>query len=305
LRKDKKYSGVIVPMVTPLTDDFHIDEAAVEKIAINLISNRTAPFILGTTGEASSMPAGLKIELAGSLVKTVNGRSNIYAGISGNSFPGSVEEGKRYTDMGVDALVCHPPSYYPMDPSDMKRYFEALAEELPVPLILYNMPATTGLSIPIDTVELLSKHPNIAGIKDSERNISRLDQSIKMWSEREDFSFFIGWAAQSLYGLQSGADGIVPSTGNFLPGLYRGLYDAVMGGEIEIASALQERTNHYSALYQQGRKLNRSLPALKLIMSALGLCGPVVMPPLYGMKEDESNQFLRDIRTDLEKISIT
>lgn len=302
MKKAKKYSGVVVPMVTPLTGDLKIDERGVEIIAGNLISNGTTPFVLGTTGESSSMPANLKEQLVRCMVRTAGSKSMIYAGISGNSWQGSVEEGKKYADLGADALVCHLPSYYPVEPSDMLRYFGSLADELPIPLILYNMPATTGISIPLDVAEELSLHPNIAGMKDSERDIGRMDQSIGRWADREDFSFLIGWAAQSAYGLQKGADGIVPSTGNFLPGLYRALYDAVLDNDMEEALELQERTNYYSALYQQGRTLNKSLPALKLILSSLGQCGPQVLPPLYRMEDDEEIRFLNLIREDLEKI---
>jgi dihydrodipicolinate synthase/N-acetylneuraminate lyase len=154
-------------------------------------------------------------------------------------------------------------------------------------------------------VDELSYHPNIFGLKDSERNIERLDESIRLWGEREDFDFLIGWAPMAAYGLQKGADGIVPSTGNISPELYVRLIQAVEHGEMDAAFALQEVTDRISALYQKERSLSQSIPALKTLMNWKGLCSGEVLPPMNNMSNLEKESYLAEVTPELEKLLST
>lgn len=285
-----KYKGVIVPMITPLNEDLSIDLGAVEKILNTFIEAHVAPFLLGTTGESVSMSYIHKEILVKKVTSFSNKRVMVFAGISGNCLQESIDNAKKYADMGVDALVAHLPFYYPLAPGQMIKYYEELADHAPCPLFLYNNPITTKLSIPLEVIEQLSYHPNIAGLKDSERGIERLDQSIELWNDRKDFAHLVGWAAQSAYALGKGSDGIVPSTGNLIPGLYQELYQAAIRGDSHRANELQEETDRISEWYQKNRDLSRSIPALKTIMSFHGLCAPYVMPPLYMPDEKEQNR---------------
>ncbi|MBN2698263.1 MAG: dihydrodipicolinate synthase family protein [Bacteroidales bacterium] len=302
MKQTKKYEGVIVPMITPLTSDYLIDEHAVENLLGRFFETGITPFILGTTGEAPSMSPELRRAMVKMVLRVAGDRHTVFAGISGNAFSHSAEEASLFADWGIRAVVSHLPWYYPIEPDHMLRYFEKLADLSHCPLILYNMPATTGLSIPVEIVETLSHHPNIIGIKDSERDMERLDRSLSLWSGRADFSFYVGWAAQSVYGLRRGAAGIVPSTANVTPGLYKELADAVGQGHSEEAEALQKRTDYYSSLYQKGRKLNQSLPALKLMLSGLGVCEPHVLPPLYREPAEKERAYLDAVLPELEKL---
>jgi len=169
----------------------------------------------------------------------------------------------------------------------MLRYYEELANNITCPLILYNNPITTKYSIPLEVIATLSFHHNIVGVKDSERGMDRLDESIKLWKDRADFSYFVGWAAQSANGLKKGADGIVPSTGNLTPMLYGQLYSAVKSGDFAKADALQDKANEISEIYQKDKNLSQSIPALKIMMSAVDLCEPYVLPPMYNLDETE------------------
>ncbi len=299
---EQTYSGVIVPMVSPFKDDCSVDTDAVKKLAEHLVSNRTIPFALGTTGEGSSMSEEQKRTLVETLVKAVKGRSPVFAGISSNSLEVSVELAKIFADKGADAVVATTPHYYPLEHEYMLRYFEELAERIPLPLILYNMPLTTGVSIPLEIADKLSRHPNIAGIKDSERDAERLDRSLECWASRRDFAFLPGWAPMSVYALKRGADGIVPSTANLVPELYHQMYTSVMEGDIKKAKALQDSTDYISLLYQKDRRLNLSLPALKVLLSIHGLCQPYVLPPLYRMDTEEENRYRMEMEEELKNL---
>jgi dihydrodipicolinate synthase/N-acetylneuraminate lyase len=291
-------------MVSPVKGDGRIDDASVKKLVEHLVSNRTLPFILGTTGEAASFSPGQMLGLVRSVVGFVAGRAPVLAGISSNSMELSVDLAKRFADEGVEAAVATLPSYYPIEGEQMYRYFEKLASSIPVPLMIYNMPATTGTSIPPEVADRLSRHPNVAGIKDSERDPERLDHCLELWSGRDDFSFLLGWAAMSVHALSRGADGIVPSTANLVPGIYRRLYEAVREDRTREAEKLQEQTESISMLYQRNRKLNRSIPALKALLSLRQLCGPDVLPPLFRLDAGEEKEFLEEMKVELERLGV-
>jgi dihydrodipicolinate synthase/N-acetylneuraminate lyase len=292
MKPEKKYSGVVIPAVTPFTADHHLDHNAVEKIFSNFRNNQVAPFILGTTGEASSLPFSMKkelLELAGKLKKNDN---VLYAGISSNVFVESVALAKLAFDNGTDVVVATLPSYYALTETEMICYFEELAEALAGPLIIYNIPATTHMSIPLEVIGRLSHHPNIVGTKDSERSEERLKESVQLWSGRTDFSHFLGWAARSSEAILTGSDGLVPSTGNICPSLYADLYQAAKEGNSEEALQFQQASDAWGNLYQQGRTLGQSLYALKFVMKQLHLCEPYVMPPLQALTAKEEEDLL-------------
>ncbi|HLW05990.1 MAG TPA: dihydrodipicolinate synthase family protein [Marinilabiliaceae bacterium] len=299
-----KYNGVIVPMVTPVLSSGEIDEIAVKTIIDSFIQAGVVPFILGSTGEASSLSSQQKKKMVAVSVKFLRGRSLLYVGISGNCLSETIEEGNVYADMGADVLVSTPPSYYPMTGYQMINYFNVLADALLKPLIIYNMPSMTKHNIPISVVEELSQHKNIVGLKDSERDEDRLMLLVEKLKERTDFVYLLGWAALSVKALTHGASGIVPSTANLTPELYRELFDFTKSNNLRNAERLQHTTNYISGLYQNGRVLSESIPALKALMSLKGLCGLDVIPPMYRMKPKEEDEYLKQMRVKLKQTNV-
>ncbi len=294
----------IVPMVSPFNSDFTIDVTAVERMGDFFIKAGVSVFVLGTTGEGESMSGEQREALLRSVVKTVKHRSEIYAGLSGNSLSESVKDAMKYTDLGADFLVARIPSYYPLDENQMLHYFEKLAGAVTIPLFLYNIPVTTYHSIPLNIINQLSHHPNIHGLKDSEKNADRLDEALRLWGQRDDFDYLVGWAAMSSYGLSGGAGGIVPSTGNICPGLYVQMIDAVREGDSAKVAELQKKTDRISALYQKGRNLSQSIAALKILMKRKGLCNSAVLPPLTTLTEEEEKIFFGEIENDLDYLNM-
>lgn len=278
--KNKKYTGIIVPAVTPLTADYQLDAAAVEKIFSNFYTYNISPFILGTTGESASLSTQVKNDYLTAAAKNKKAGSVLYAGISSNVFTESVEFAKRCADYAVDAVAATLPTYYALTESQMKKYFEQLADANPLPLIIYNIPATTHMSIPLALIDELSHHPNIVATKDSERSEERLLQSLALWKDRTDFGHFLGWAAKSAEALIGGSDGLIPSTGNLHPEIYYKMLNAVNENDYTTAFAMQQLSDEYGNLYQAGKTLGESLLALKILMKEKGLCEAVVMPPL-------------------------
>ncbi len=293
MKIQKKYKGTIVPVITPLTARHQLDEGAVERIFANLEKNQALPFILGTTGESASISADIKHAYIKKAAATRNPASHLYVGISSNVFSVSVELAKRAFDAGADAVAATLPTYYHLSEEQMKTYFIQLADAIKGPLIIYNIPATTHMSIPLELIDELSHHEHIVGTKDSERSESRLDRSLQLWSGRADFSHFLGWAARSAQALFNGGDGLIPSTGNLAPEIYCEMVKAVNSGDTEKADHFQHLSDAVGNLYQSGRTLGESLAALKTLMHDQGLCEHHMMPPLTAMHEqDEKNIIL-------------
>lgn len=300
----KKYSGVVVPMVTPFTDKEEIDSSSIVRICQNFADNGVSPLLLGTTGESTSLSAEDSELIVKTAVKTINTKVLIYAGLSGNSVKQNIKSANRYAGLGADVIVSILPNYYPLTPQQMNDYYIRIADTTSCPVMIYNIPATTNMSIPLDVVDRLSGHPNICGFKDSERDEQRMEKCINMFSGREDFSYFVGCAKFSAISLRKGADGIIPSTGNFTPGMFKHLYDLSLAKKWDEAEKIQNETDEIAKIYQGGRTLGQSLPALKTMMSVLGLCSPYTIMPLTTPSLEEQDDIIAATKEILKKYAV-
>jgi dihydrodipicolinate synthase/N-acetylneuraminate lyase len=301
MKVKKKYNGLVVPSITPLTENHKLDHKAVEKIFDSFFNFGGVPFILGTTGEASSLPVDVKKDFIKLAAKLKQPGKMLYAGISSNCVAESIEMAKLCADEGVDAVVAHLPAYFNLTEHEIKNYFEILADVIPLPLIIYNIPSTTHISIPLKLIDELSYHNNIVGTKDSERSEERLNQSLDLWAKRSDFSHFLGWAAQSAHALINGCDGLVPSTGNLCPDIYQEMIGAVERDDNQTAFMLQAHSDLLGNLYQSKRLLGGSLAALKSLMQSAGLCQPYMMPPLERVSQLDAAELQRTLHNIIAK----
>ena len=282
----KRYAGVVVPMATPVKNG-SVDLEATATIIRSFIEAGVDTLVMGTTGEGNSVPQKEGIEMVRKAVETAQGRITIYAGVTGMCLKEQIAQIEGFKEAGADVAVAVLPAYYALEEEQMVAYYTALADASPLPLMLYNILATTHLSIPVEAVRKLAAHPNIVGLKDSERDLERMEQCIAVAKSREDFTYFCGWAAQSAHSLELGADGIVPSTGNFVPKHFQALYEAAVAGNMAEANRLQELTDRMAKVYQAGRPLGKQLAALKCIMAREGLCGKEMFAPLTMLSDEE------------------
>jgi 4-hydroxy-tetrahydrodipicolinate synthase len=268
-------------MVTPFTPAGGIDEAAIGRIVEHLVAARLAGvFPLGTTGESMSIHPDEKRRVVAATVKHTNGRATVYAGISSNCFRESVDAANDFKDLGVAAVVAHMPSYYPLNDDEIESYFLRLADSVPLPLVLYNIPVTTHHSIALDSVEKLRKHQNIVAIKDSAGDRHRLSELLHRCGGRGGFPVLVGSSANFMHGLKHGAVGLVPSGGHIVGAQYQAMFEAGMASRWDEVERLQHETDAACAAYLKGKSLGQGLAALKAIMEQRGLCGRTMLPPL-------------------------
>jgi 4-hydroxy-tetrahydrodipicolinate synthase len=274
---------VIVPLVTPVTPAGRLDEPAAARLVDHLAGHGCGMLVLGTTGEVASLPASLRRRYVEIAVQTAAKRTPIFAGVVHNCLADSIEAARDYLKLGADAVVGLLPSYYELGPAEMQAWFEQLAAGVPGPLLIYNMPATTGMSIPLDVLEALSHRPNITGLKDSEGTAGRPELVAQRLGGRKDFSLFMGVAALAVPALRLGFDGLVPSSGNLYPERWSELYTAARAGDWARAEKLQQQLDAVGAVFQRNRALGASLAALKAGLGTRKLCGPAMHPPLRAL----------------------
>ena len=296
MKNTSNYKGVVVPMVTPVTKEGEIDVPAVARIVESFAQSGVAPLLMGTTGEGNSVSAVQGLQLVEAAVKAARGRILVYAGLTGTCFSEQLKAAAAYTRAGADVIVATLPSYYALTDEQMYNYYKTLADSIEGPLMLYNIKSTTHMSIPVDVIRRLAEHPNIVGLKDSERDLERMEACIAISRGREDFAYFCGWAAQSAHCLELGGDGIVPSTANFVPRMFQELYEAAVKGDMDTANRLQEETNAIAKIYQEGRTLGESLTALKVMMQTDGLCEPHMLMPLTRLAPEAEQEIAERAR---------
>ncbi len=290
----------IVPLLTPVRAG-QIDTVAVERLIEHIISGGCQGLMVcGTTGEFASLTIADRVRLVRLAVAAVRGRGVIFGGIGDTSPAHSLQLAREFFAAGADAVVGNLPSYYPLTPEMMERYFAALADQIEGPMYLYNIPQTTKQSIPLDVVERLSHHPRIVGIKDSEPDGARQEQLCRMFADRADFSVFCGSIAFTARAMRNGADGFIPGAGNFAPALTRQVMDAICSGDTAAGDAAQARIDAVNATYQKGRTISQLFAALKAILEIHGLATREMFPPLLPVSAAE----LEQIRTALRDVGV-
>jgi dihydrodipicolinate synthase/N-acetylneuraminate lyase len=298
MRGRTECDGVVVPMVTPCTAAGELDERAVHEIVDFLLEGKVdGIFILGTTGEGASVPFSMHAKFTGVVTDHVNGRARVYAGISDNCLSVSLDSAAASFHAGVDAVVAHPAFYYSLQPDELIAYFSALADGVKGPLLLYNIPATTHVSIPVGVIATLSERPNIIGLKDSENSPGRPEAILDAVGGKDGFSLFMGASVLSAKALALGMDGVVPSSGNLAPHLWHEMLCAAVRKDWAEVGRLQVKANRVAGVFQRNRTLGQSLAALKAAMSCLDLCEPNMLPPLHALTPDQIGCVAEEMRS--------
>lgn len=298
---ERKHAGAVVPLVTPVTAAGDLDEAGLDRlIDFQLAGGVAGIFVLGTTGEGPSVPRAARLRMVERTVTRVGGRALVYAGIGDTCFADSMQAGNEYLRAGADAVVALPPVYFPLQPQELLMYFQALLAAIEGPVILYNIPQTARVSIPLEVLEKLMGHPNLVGFKDSENDAVRHEALIRRFGQQPGFSIFVGVGVLMASGLRQGAHGIVPSVGNLVPDTCQQSCDAAQRGDWAAAEAATMRMNAVAALYQKGRTLGQSLAALKAVLHLKGICSRHMLSPLLPVAECE----LETLRNETEPLHL-
>ncbi len=285
------FKGIIPPLVTPLSGRDEIDLPAVERLIEHIIAGGVhGVFLLGTSGEALSLSHAAQRIMIAHACQCVGGRIPVLVGITDTSMSESIAVAHFAKDQGADAVVLAAPYYFPMHQTDLTRYVRELAEDLPLPFLLYNMPSHTKVSYEIQTIEDLLDLENFVGVKDSSGNMLFYNKLIQLTSDRPDFSLLMGPEELMAESVLMGGQGGICGGANLLPSLYVELYEAALTGDILQTHKLQQRVMRLSkAVYEVGAAPTGYLTGIKAALSMLGLCSARLSEPLYAMPEQQQH----------------
>jgi dihydrodipicolinate synthase/N-acetylneuraminate lyase len=301
MNKNTKPGGAVVPLVTPVTAGGQLDFAALDRLIESQIAGGVeGVLILGTTGEGPCVPQALRRPLIERAVATARKRILVYANVAENSLADAIANAQDFFAAGADAIAALSPYYYPPRPAELTAWFRTLLDAAPGPVVIYNIPLTTHVSIPLDVVGKLVGYPRLVGIKDSENDAQRHEELLRRFGGRPDFSIFIGVGALMAQGLKQGADGIVPSVGNLIPKDCQQQVEAARRKDWAAVDASAARQTEVTAVYQKGRTLAQSLATLKGILHHRGICSPDVLPPLLRLTAAE----LEALRGEMAKANL-
>ncbi len=240
--KNRETSGIIIPSITPFTEDDSLDFKAAEKLTkIQISAGSKGFYVGGSSGEGLLQSVEERKEFLACIANVAQDRLLI-AQVGAISLRDAIELAKCAAQNQYHYISSTPPFYYGYTPDDVIHYYKELAEASPLPLILYNTPGTTGKSMSIEQMEALMDHPNISGIKYTDTNMFPLQQII---NSRPDGLYYNGPDEMLLAGLSLGATGGIGSTYNVLTAKWVQLFEAFKAKELEKAQDLQNQCNGY------------------------------------------------------------
>jgi len=229
------FTGSGVAIVTPFTKD-GVDYGKLEELIEFHIREKTdAIIICGTTGEASTMPDDEHIDVISYTVKKVNGRLPVIAGAGSNDTKHAIRLSQRAEQAGADAILSVSPYYNKTTQRGLYEHFKAIAENINIPMILYNVPSRTNLNINPETVKQLSEIDNIVGIK--ECNLSQAGEIINLCGD--DFTLYSGEDALVVPLLSLGGKGVISVMANIIPRDTHDMVAKFLEGDVEGSRKIQ------------------------------------------------------------------
>jgi 4-hydroxy-2-oxoglutarate aldolase len=274
-----RFEGVFPPLTTP----FSGEEIALKKLEENIRKyNRfdlTGYVILGSTGEAVHLSDEESLILLKTARKSAGPGKKIIVGTGRESTRLTIDFTNKIADLGADAALVRTPSYYKirMTSEALRRHYLTLADHSRLPIVIYNFPQVTGLSIDADLVVELAGHANVAGIKDSTGDLVLLNAVAPR--VKPSFSFLVGSAGILLPGLEGGASGGILALADAAPEPCASAYRLFSEGKRQEAFELQ------NDLFSLNKTLIQTLgiPGIKYAMDLRGYYGGPVRLPLLAL----------------------
>lgn len=285
------FRGSLVALVTPMTDSGDVDHVAFGRLLDwHARQGSDGVVIAGTTGESPTVTAAEAAELLQIAVQRIGGRMPVIAGTGGNSTAESIERTRAACELGVDGVLVVTPYYNRPPQEGLYRHFSLVADASSVPLILYNVPSRTACDLLPETVERLSFHPQIIGIKEATGSIERGAEILGRCGD--DFLLLSGDDATCRDLIGAGAQGVITVTGNVAPRLMHEMVEAALASDEAGARELDERlAGLHTALFVESNPI-----PVKWALSRLGLIGPGIRLPLVPLAQPHEATVLAAMR---------
>ncbi|KAF2365976.1 DapA-like [Trinorchestia longiramus] len=296
-------SGILTPVATPFRKDESID---LEKWAENFEkwnkTNLKGYLVQGSNGEPVSLSAEERVELVKHARSFIPNDKLLLAGAGCEGTLNTIKMCESMASAGADAVMLVTPSYYKSGLNDRSliHHFTAVADVCPLPVLLYAMPAYTGIDISVSAVKTLSQHRNIVGMKDSGGDVTKLASLVHV-AKDNNFQVLAGSAGYLLAALYVGCSGGVCGLGNILPQQLCQLYDLYVDATTasssqKAAEAAKEALKLQRRLIEPNAAVTNimGVPGMKLAMDCVGYYGGPTRKPLMPLL-DVQQQIIRDL----------
>lgn len=280
--------GIIPPMVTPLLEDGTLDLPGLEKLVEYILAGGVhGLFLLGTTGEGTSLSHKLRKQLVSETCALVKKRVPILVCITDTCSEEALELAHHSAKAGADALVVAPPYYLPISQIELQGYLEVLLPALPLPFLMYNMPSCTKMDLSMETISV-AKQLGAIGIKDSSGAMEYMHQLIEHFGNDPEFSIITGSEILLHETILNGGHGAVAGGANFFPRLFVDLYEASVDGDLAKIALLRETILQIDdTIYSVGENISKYIKGIKSALAVLGVCNDFTSPPVKRFNEAE------------------
>lgn len=274
------FTGSIAALVTPFTDRGGIDYAALDGLVdFHLQRGSDGLVVAGTTGESAALSRPEWRDLVAAVIRRVNGAVPVLAGTGSAATSTAVEVTRQAGELGADGALVVTPYYNRPMQAGLAAHFTAVAEASTIPVVLYNVPSRTAVDLLPATVETLSRHPRIVGIKEAKRESGRVEDLLARCGS--GFSVLSGDDPSCLEAMQAGASGVVSVAANVVPALMHELFSLAGEQDQEAARRLDQRLQ---PLFEALAVETNPIP-VKWALFEMNRVGPQIRLPLTPLDE--------------------
>jgi 4-hydroxy-tetrahydrodipicolinate synthase len=273
--------GSIVALITPFHEDGSVNFEKLKELVEWHIANKTdGILVLGTTGESATMSHKEDDDVVAATIEAAAGRIPIIVGAGSNSTQTQLEKSLKYEKMGADGLLLISPYYNKANDAGMILHFTTVADQVNIPIIIYNVPGRTGCSISEKAVAQLAKHPMIQGIKEASGNMSYAANIAALTNE--DFVMYSGNDDLIVPIMSLGGAGVISVLADILPEQTHDLCAAWLEGDTKKALDLQLK--YLDVVHKLFIEVN-PIP-VKEAMNLMGMNVGKYRLPLYEMSDE-------------------
>lgn len=223
------FEGVGVALTTPFTNNKVNLEALKAHVNFLLEDNAQAIIVNGTTAESPTLTTDEKERILKTVIDLVDKRVPVIAGTGTNDTEKSIQASIQAKALGADAIMLITPYYNKTNQRGLVKHFEAITDAVKLPVVLYNVPSRTNMTIEPETVEILSQHPYIVALKDATNDFEYLEE-VKKRIDTNSFALYSGNDDNVVEYYQRGGQGVISVIANVIPKEFQALYDAQQSG---------------------------------------------------------------------------
>ena len=292
----EQFRGTGIAIVTPFLEDGAIDWDSFRKLINFWIDNKVEYLVvLGTTGESATIHGAEKQQVFSFVFAENKGRLPLVAGIGGNDTKEVIENFKQFNLEGYSAILSVSPYYNKPNQEGLFQHYKALNEATPLPIIMYNVPARTGMNVSADTTLRIAREcKNIFATKEASGNFDQVNQIIKY--KPTDFMVISGDDPITLPMIACGAEGLISVLANAYPKDYAEMVRLCMNGKFAEANVIHlQYIDIITSMFAEG-----SPSGVKAYLSEMGLCKNVFRLPVWPVSEkhlENIRKLMKDVQS--------